>query len=126
MYSKAAIDLFNLRANTKCPLYFSLGDEDAPLGVGALAHPWPNVLLYAFPPLSLISPNLDRVRESWLSLLLITPRWPGRLWLAEIAELQQGEPWLFPLRRDLLSQAGVQIFHSHSEQINLWFWPMKG
>ncbi|XP_056307255.1 uncharacterized protein LOC130219008 [Danio aesculapii] len=126
MYGKAAVDLFASRANAKCPLYFSLEDEDAPLGVDALAHPWPNVLLYAFPPLSLISPTLDRVRESGLSLLLIAPRWPGRLWLAEIAELLQGEPWPLPLRRDLLSQAGAQIFHPHPEQINLWVWPVKG
>ncbi|KAL0199690.1 hypothetical protein M9458_002877, partial [Cirrhinus mrigala] len=60
IYGKAAVDLFASRANAKCPLYFSLRDENAPLGVDALAHPWPNVLLYAFPPLSLISPTLDR------------------------------------------------------------------
>lgn len=39
-----------------CPLYFSLRDENVLLGVDALSHPWLNVLLYVFPPLSLISP----------------------------------------------------------------------
>lgn len=126
MYGKAAVDLFASRANAKCPLYFSLRDENAPLGVDALAHPWPNVLLYAFPPLSLISPTLDRIRENGLSLLLIAPRWPGRLWLAEIVQLLQGEPWPLPLRRDLLSQAGGQIFHPHPERVDLWVWPVKG
>nr|XP_055051758.1 uncharacterized protein LOC129437577 [Misgurnus anguillicaudatus] len=108
IYGRAAVDLFALWENAKCPLYFSL--RDAPLGVDPLAHPWPNVLLYAFPPLSLISPTLERVRENALSLLLIAPHWPGRPWLAEIVQLLQGEPWPLTLRRDLLSQAGGANF----------------
>lgn len=59
-YGQAAVDLFTLQENTQCPLYFSLADENAPLGVDVLAHPWPDVLLYVFPPLSLISPTLAR------------------------------------------------------------------
>ncbi|XP_073725558.1 kinesin-like protein KIF6 isoform X3 [Misgurnus anguillicaudatus] len=126
IYGRAAVDLFASRENAKCPLYFSLRDENAPLGVDALAHPWPNVLLYAFPPLSLISPTLERVRENALSLLLIAPHWPGRPWLAEIVQLLQGEPWPLPLRRDLLSQAGGKNFHPQPERVNLWVWHMKG
>lgn len=70
-YGRAAIDLFTSLVNTKSLLYrqtLSLKDE-APLGVDVLAHPLPDVLFYAFPPLSLTSPT--RVRENGLSLLLI-------------------------------------------------------
>lgn len=46
-------------------LRISLAVDDAPLGVDALAHDWPDALyaLYAFPSLSLIKPLLLRVRE---------------------------------------------------------------
>lgn len=116
MYGKAGVDLFASQANAKCPLYFSLRDENVPSGVDVLAHLWPNVLLYAFPPLSLISPTLERVRENGLSLLLIAPRWSRRLWVAEIVQLLQGEPWPLPLRRDLLSQVGGRFFiHTWNE-----------
>lgn len=125
-FGRAAVDLFASHENAQCPLYFSLRDTDAPLGVDALAHPWPNALLYAFPPLSLISPTLTRVREHGLSLLLVAPLWPGRAWVAEITQLLSGKPWQLPLRRDLLRQARGQIFHPHPDRLALWVWPVKG
>ena len=125
-YGQAVVDLFASQENAQCPLYFSLADGNAPLGVDALAHQWPNVLLYAFPPLSLISPTLARVREMGLSLILIAPRWPSRPWVAEIVQLLSGQPWPLPPRRDLLSQAGGEIYHPHPDRIALWAWPVKG
>ncbi|KAL0148646.1 hypothetical protein M9458_056086, partial [Cirrhinus mrigala] len=62
-FGRAAIDLFASCENSHCPLFFSLARDGAPMGVDALAHSWPNVLLYTFPPLSLIIPTLRRVRE---------------------------------------------------------------
>ena len=72
-YGRAVVDLFASRENAHCQLYFSLTEDDAPLGVDALAHLWPNVLLYAFPPLSLFSPTLTRVRDQGLSLIFDSP-----------------------------------------------------
>lgn len=94
--------------------------------MGALAHPWPEVLLYPFPPLSLISPTLARVREQGLSLILIAPRWPSRHWVAEIAQLLSGQLWPLPPHRVLLSQAGGEIYHPYPELVALWAWPVKG
>lgn len=125
-YGQADVDLFASRENTQCPQFFSLADANAPLGMDALAHSWPNVLLYAFPPLSLISPTLDRVREQGLTLILIAPRWPSKHWVAEIIQLLTGEPWPLPIRRDLLSQAGGEIYHPHPDRIALWAWPVRG
>lgn len=125
-YGRAAVDLFASRENTQCPLFFSLSDADAPLGVDALAHPWPKTLLYAFPPLSLISPTLIRVRDQGLSLILIAPRWPSKHWIAEIIQLLVDEPWPLPIHRDLLSQARGEIYHPHPEQVALWAWPVRG
>ncbi|GAA6099882.1 uncharacterized protein LOC124401124 [Tachysurus ichikawai] len=76
--------------NAQCPLYFSLVDANAPLGVDALAHQWPDVLLYAFPPQSLISPTLARVREQCLSLILIALRWQSRHWGFNCCRVSRG------------------------------------
>ncbi|XP_067313977.1 uncharacterized protein [Pseudorasbora parva] len=64
-FLRASVDLFASRENSHCPMFFSLKDLDAPLGVDALAHPWPKVRLYAFPPLCLIIPTLARAREGF-------------------------------------------------------------
>ncbi|XP_076137379.1 uncharacterized protein LOC143119644 [Alosa pseudoharengus] len=124
--SRAKVDLFASEENAQCPMFFSLRDQKAPLGIDALAHQWPHVLLYAFPPLELITPTLARVREQSLSLILVAPRWPGKPWLAEIIPLLHSPPWPLPPRRDLLSRANGEIFHPHPERLALWVWPVKG
>ncbi len=58
-----------LARHVQCPLFLSLLDATAPLGVDALAHPWLDKLLYVFPLLSLISPTLARVREQRAGLV---------------------------------------------------------
>ncbi len=126
IYGRATVDLFASHDNAQCPLFFSLKDQSAPLGIDALAHEWPRTLLYAFPPIALISPTLYRVREEGLQLILIAPRWPGKYWLAEIIHMLYKDPWSLPLRRDLLSQAGEEIFHPHPERLALWAWPVSG
>ena len=65
-----------------------------PVGVDALAHLWPNVLLYAFPPLSLISPTLARVREQSVAVRRGGHPNIGR---QKIIQLLAGEPWPLPL-----------------------------
>ncbi|XP_073692680.1 uncharacterized protein [Garra rufa] len=125
-FGQATVDLFASHENAQCPMFFSLRDEDAPLGVDALAHPWPKVLLYAFPPLSLIAPTLARVKERSLTLILIAPRWPKSPWLAQIIPLLYAQPWPLPLRTDLLSQANGEIYHPHPDRVALWAWPVRG
>ena len=117
------VDLFASEENTKCPLFFSFNGP-SPLGLDALAHRWPKTLLYAFPPLTLILPTLDRVRTQGLKVLLIAPSWG--VWRSEIAPLIYDQPWQLPLRADLLTQAGREIFHPHPEDLDLWVWPVRG
>ncbi|KAK9519955.1 hypothetical protein VZT92_022646 [Zoarces viviparus] len=54
------------------------------------------------------------------------PRWPSKHWVAEIIQLLADEPWPLPIRRDLLSQAGGEIYHPHPDRIALWAWPVRG
>ena len=55
-FGTAQVDLFAAKANHKCPLWFSMRPSDkAPLGLNALGQTrWPRVLLYAYPPYSLL------------------------------------------------------------------------
>lgn len=73
---RAAVDLFASRTLTHCPLFFSLKADNPPLGWDALAHPWPRVLLYAFPPFSLLHSVLCRVQTEEMRLILVAPLWP--------------------------------------------------
>src|SRR4029434_7283357 len=65
-FFKAQVDLFANRQNTCCPLWFSLGGDDPPLGIDALA-------LYAFTPIPLLQQVLCRIADEGRELILIAP-----------------------------------------------------
>ena len=122
-FGRPRVDLFASEEDAKCPLFFAIRGA-ASLGLDAVAHDWPRELLYAFPPLSLISPTLQRVRSLHLSLILVAPAWGH--WRSEITPLLFAEPWKLPPRRDLLSQARGEIFHPQPRHLDLWVWPVRG
>ncbi|XDV25256.1 hypothetical protein PO909_029202 [Leuciscus waleckii] len=80
LYGTAAVDLFASRETTHCPLWFTEQKEQGSLGQDALAHNWPDLLLYAFPPIPLLWPVLRRVQERQHRLILVAPCWPARPW----------------------------------------------
>ena len=125
-FGTAVADLFASRETTHCPLFFSMGRDDPPLGTDAMAHQWPQGLLYAFPPFVLLHPLLQRVQVEEVSLILVAPNWPQMTWFSAIAPLLQGQPWELPVRRDLLSQALGTLFHPFPQGLRLWAWPLRG
>lgn len=92
-FGRAEVDLFASAESTHCPLFSSITDGIARLGVDALSYAWPKTLLYAFPPVDLIQPTLDRVCQEGLSLILVAPCWPAKTWYTSIVALLSGTPW---------------------------------
>ncbi len=119
IFGKAEVDLFASKDNSHCPIYYSK-DRDA------LAHDWPNLLLYAFPPIALLPQVVRRVREQGHKVLLVAPLWRNQPWLSELTQLLTAAPWPVPLRRDLLSQANGTIWHPQPELWALYIWPLNG
>ena len=126
LFGKAEVDLFASGESTHCPLWFSWREETSPLGQDALAHDWPNILLYAFPPLPLMLPTLQRVLQKGHRVLLVAPFWPGRTWFPLLHSLCRSAPWCLPDREDLLSQLGGRIWHPDPRRLQLWAWPLQG
>lgn len=126
LFGQAEVDLFASEGSTHCPLWFSLTGGLGSLAQDALAHPWPQVLLYAFPPLPLICPTLQRVYQEGHKLLLVAPYWPARIWFPLLHSLCRGTPWPLPDRKDLLSQLGGRIWHPNPQRLRLWVWPLEG
>ncbi len=125
LFGKVEVDLFASQDSSQCPLWFFLSFP-ASLGIDAFAHPWPNVSLYAFPPIKLIPAVLCRVKVSGARLLLIAPFWPSQTWFSELTPLLYRPPWEIPIRRDLLSQLQGRIWHPQPELWKLWVWPIQG
>ena len=120
-FGSPVADLFAAEENTKCPLFFAARGRST-LGNDALSGVWPRGLLYAFPPLTLIPPLLAKIRATGARMLLVAPGWGA--WVSDIIPLLYDEPWTLPLRRDLLRQAGDEIFHERPQDLDLRVWPL--
>lgn len=83
------------------------------LGVDALTHFGPHMLLNAFPPAGPFTPTLAKFNHK---LMLIAPHWPV-LHLAKIYWMLCTQPCQLPVRKDLLSQREGMVFHMHSEEL---------
>ncbi|XP_033987890.1 uncharacterized protein LOC117483621 [Trematomus bernacchii] len=126
LFGRAEVDLFASEESRHCPLWFSWAEVTSPMGQDALAHDWPDSLLYAFPPQPLLLQTLQRVLTQGHRLLLVAPRWPGRVWFPLLRSLCCGPPWRLPDRKDLLSQLRGQIWHPDPHRLQLWAWPLRG
>ncbi len=90
VFGRARVDLFASEDNSHCPIYFTRSTD-------ALAHEWPSLPLYAFPPIALLPQVHRRVREQQHRLLLIAPLWRNQPWVSELFQLLEAAPWpLFP------------------------------
>ncbi len=118
VFGRARVDLFASKDNSHCPIFFTKSTD-------ALAHEWPSLPLYAFPPVALLPQILRRVREQRHKLILIAPLWRNQPW-EELFQLLKVAPWPIPLRRDLLSQANRKIWHPWPELWALHVWPLDG
>ncbi|XP_056608266.1 uncharacterized protein LOC130425869 [Triplophysa dalaica] len=123
-FGTAEVDLFATSENAHCPLYFSL--THSPMGNDALTVRWPNVRLYAFPPVKILPLVLCKIREETATVILVAPFWPNQPWFPDLSELLTAPPWRIPLRRDLLSQANGTIFHPSPQLWSLHAWPLRG
>ena len=70
-FRRAQMDLFASLSNAHCPMWYSMSEPPGHLSLDTLAHDWPGLELYTFPPLSLIQAVLDRTRMEEHCLLLV-------------------------------------------------------
>ena len=80
-----------------------MGCAGAPLAADSALH---------LPPFTLLQALLHRVQMEQVRLILVAPFWPHMSWFSMIPTLLEGQPWMLPLRGDLLSQAGGKLFHT--------------
>ncbi len=108
-FGQAQVDLFASRETSHCPLWFSL-THPAPLGLDAMTQTWPRLRLYAFPPIALLPGVLERVRRDQVPLLLIAPRWPGRVWSQIYSPFSTGLLWSSPSGGTFCPKRGARYF----------------
>ena len=102
------MDLMAERDNARCARFFAPFLSKDAVGVpDAFANPWPEGLLYCFPPLHLVPAVLRHVQTSSARVLILVPDWPGQAWwplflkLAQRSRLLRRLPDLYERRADV-------------------------
>ena len=97
-----SIDLFASRLNHKVDSYVSWHPDPGALAVDAFSQNWANHLFYAFPPFSLITRVLQKVREDHAEGIVVVPLWPTQPWYPVIMTMLVRKPCLLPKSPHLL------------------------
>ncbi|XP_058021197.1 S1 RNA-binding domain-containing protein 1 isoform X2 [Ahaetulla prasina] len=118
------VDMFATRQNTQLPRFFSRFPDPLAEGVDALRSPWPEGLLYAFPPLSIIPRVVRWILEEQAEVILIAPHWPRRSWFADLKSLSVAPLWRIPPSRVSLSQGA--LVHPDPLWLQLTAWRLSG
>jgi hypothetical protein len=74
LWGRPMVDIFATRDNHRLPLFFSPMKDELSIGTDGLSQSWDNMLLYGYPPTSLIACVLKKVEESVdTELILVAP-----------------------------------------------------
>ena len=82
------IDLFALRLNYKIIPYYSFIPDLFTAHVDAFLISWSNKYsLYAYPPFSVLTRTLQKIRTDKVTVMLVFPLWPTQPWFNHLLQL---------------------------------------
>ena len=104
-WGQPQVELFANRWNHLLPVFMSPCDDASAEATDALKCPWPNRVLYAFPPTFLLTQLLQRMaKEPQYRMLLIVNWIPQAKWIPLLGTLPPFEASPFPVVAPLLRQ----------------------
>ena len=88
---------------TTTSIYIPRHPDPYSQGTDAMIQNWKVGLPYAFPPFSMISRELLKIKQECVPpLMLIAPVWSTQPWYPELLNLCVREPMLLPHRKEIL------------------------
>ena len=120
------IDLFASRLNAKTDCFVSWHPEPGAMAVDAFSISWANLKCYAFPPFSLLTQVLAKIRNDKALVLLIAPVWTAQNWYPLLLQLAVEQPILLPRKDNLLTLPHNQELHPLKDSLRLAAWILSG
>ena len=114
------VDMFASRLNHKVQTYVSwMRDPDA-VAINAFTVNWNSWnLIYVFPPFSLVTKCLRRIKRTRASVILVVPNWPGQVWFSLLKPPLVKEKRLFPKRQGNLIPQNKNLLTSNLAEVQL-------
>ncbi len=90
------LDGFATCANAQVEKYVSRYPDPFATKIDAFSFNWTQHNLYLFPPFSLISKTLQKVRIDQATVLGVFPKWTTQAWWSNLQDMIIGDPLIFP------------------------------
>lgn len=110
------VDLFASRLNKQIDLYCSWKPDPDAKFINAFSFKWTGYY-YAFPPFSLISRTLQKLRTDQAECLMVVPLWPTQCWYPVLMDLLIRIPLILP--RGILSLPHSREKHPLHKKLTL-------
>ena len=120
------IDLFASRLNAKLDQFVSWHPEPGALAVDAFSISWSNQKCYAFPPFSLLTRVLAKIRNDVALVLLIALTWSTQPWFPMLLQLAIARPVLLPHVDHLLTLPHSNQVYPMLGNLHLEGWTLSG
>ncbi|XP_051169295.1 uncharacterized protein LOC127286759 [Leptopilina boulardi] len=114
-----SIDLFASRINNKCEKYCSWTRDPDAFAINAMTIDWRNDFWFAFPPFSLITRILKKIRDEGSRGILVVPLWKVQPWFPVFKQLLISEMIVFNPSKHLLLSPCRKISHPLSDNLSL-------
>jgi len=120
------IDLFASRLNKQLDRYVSWKPDPDAAFVDAFALNWSNMLIYAFPPFSLLGRLVQKVRADAAEMVLVAPLWVTQNWFTPILEMLIQDPLILKVKNQTLNVPGTNKVHPLVNKLHLMVCHISG
>jgi hypothetical protein len=114
------IDLFASRLNAQLDQYVSWKPDPDAFAIDAMKLLWHGFNPYIFPPFSMISAILSKIREDGVEqAIMVVPCWPTQAWFPLILQMLASSPVKLPVCKDILRQVHDGRVHPLRKTLHL-------
>ena len=99
---KPEADMFASNINYQFHTYSSYKADPKAKAVDSFTVSWHSLKFYAFPPFSIISRTLKKIKAEKAEGILVLPYWPNQVWFPVLFEMLIEIPMLITSRKILL------------------------
>ena len=121
------IDCFASRINTQHEHYASRRPDPFAKIVDAFSFNWATEKCYIFPPFSVVSRVLQKIRTDAATVLMVLPKWPTQAWWPDATEMMVGKPYIIrPSQRNLHLPNNPNEIHPMHKKLHLMVCLLSG
>lgn len=124
---KPDMDLFASRLNCQTNKFMSWKPDPEATGIDAFTINWETCSFYAFPPFSLISRVLQKIRTDTARGIIVVPYWPTQAFFPLLLRLLVANPVLLSARKHLLTLPGYpEMQHPMNKKLRILICKVSG